>query len=406
MAANIFSLEVIPARKGDCLLLHYGTKKRPQLGLIDGGPAGVYESFLKPRLKALHRERELDDTEALLLNFMMLSHIDDDHANGLLQLTEELIDAKNTHQRPLARVLGLWHNSFDDIIGDGGAKLATALRNQFGAASLDGDIPDDAGINVDACKVLASVPQGRQLRDDARSLGIERNADFDGDLVVARSKSARVDMGCGLSLTVVGPTLPEVKRLRQMHDNWVKTHPEAVNASAELLAAYADRSVPNLSSIVVLAEVSDKRILFTGDARGDKILHGLELVDLVDKGGKLEVDVLKCPHHGSSNNIDTDFFERIVADHYVFSGNGEYGNPERETLEMLAAARGSDNYRIHLTYPVDQIDSARKTEAARRKRDWVPADHSIADFLAQNPKLKDKVEILNPAVPHIIDLSN
>ena len=41
MAAKIFSLEVVRARKGDCLLLHYGTEKQPRLGLIDGGPSGV-----------------------------------------------------------------------------------------------------------------------------------------------------------------------------------------------------------------------------------------------------------------------------------------------------------------------------------------------------------------------------
>ena len=59
----------------------------------------------------------------------------------------------------------------------------------------------------------------------------------------------------------------------------------------------------------------------------------------------MHVDVLKVPHHGSSNNLDDDFFERIIADHYVFSGDGEHGNPERETLEMLFKARGDD--RLH-----------------------------------------------------------
>ena len=54
----------------------------------------------------------------------------------------------------------------------------------------------------------------------------------------------------------------------------------------------------------------------------------------------MHVDLLKVPHHGSANNLDDDFFERITADHYVFSGNGEHGNPERETLEMLFDARG------------------------------------------------------------------
>jgi hypothetical protein len=404
LAANIFSLEVICASKGDCLLLHYGTKEQPRLGLIDGGPGGVYGQFLKPRLKALRDERSLDGTEALILHFMMLSHIDDDHANGLLQLTQELIDASVTQERPLARLLSLWHNSFDEIIDNNAADLAGAVQNRWGAAALSGDIPDDAGIDVGACKGLASVPQGRRLRDDAKKLGVERNADVDGGLVVA--KPAPVDMGDGLRFTVVGPMLHEVEKLRQVHDEWVRAHPDAVNASKAVLAAYADRSVPNLSSIVVLAEISGKRILFTGDARGDKILQGLELVGLVDKGGALKVDVLKCPHHGSSNNIDRDFFERIVADHYVFSGNGEYGNPERETLEMLAAARDKHDYQIHLTYPVDHIDVARKAEAAKHNRKWVPAKHSITAFLADNPEVNDKVKILNPKAPHIIKLAN
>ena len=34
----MFSLDVRRARKGDCLLLHYGTKEDPHLILIDGGP--------------------------------------------------------------------------------------------------------------------------------------------------------------------------------------------------------------------------------------------------------------------------------------------------------------------------------------------------------------------------------
>ena len=67
-------------------------------------------------------------------------------------------------------------------------------------------------------------------------------------------------------------------------------HPEAVRKSAEGLAAYDDDSVPNLSSIVVLAESGEaadrKRILFTGDARGDKILQGLELVRLVHRAAR------------------------------------------------------------------------------------------------------------------------
>ena len=84
-------------------------------------------------------------------------------------------------------------------------------------------------------------------------------------------------------------------------------------------------------------------MLLTGDARGDKILEGPRARRRAQADGKsMHVDVLKVPHHGSSNNLETDFFERITADHYVFSGNGEHGNPERETLEMLFKARGDE----------------------------------------------------------------
>src|SRR5262249_2988390 len=126
--------------------------------------------------------------------------------------------------------------------------------------------------------------------------------------------------------------------------------------------AFVDKSVANLSSIVVLAEANNKRILLTGDARGDKVMEGLELVGLLPKNGNMHVDILKVPHHGSDRNMKTIFFERVKANHYVFSGNGEHGNPERKTLEMLLEARGNDDYAVHLTYPVSEIDTGRKAE--------------------------------------------
>ncbi len=55
----IFSLDVRRARKGDCLLLHYGTTGDPGLMLIDGGPSQVYTPQLKPRLAQIRAARGL-----------------------------------------------------------------------------------------------------------------------------------------------------------------------------------------------------------------------------------------------------------------------------------------------------------------------------------------------------------
>ena len=45
----IFSLDVRRARKGDCLLLHYGSKEKPGLVMIDGGPKAVYAPMMNKR---------------------------------------------------------------------------------------------------------------------------------------------------------------------------------------------------------------------------------------------------------------------------------------------------------------------------------------------------------------------
>jgi hypothetical protein len=209
---------------------------------------------------------------------------------------------------------------------------------------------------------------------------------------------------------------PDIDALRKSHVKWLEFLRKAGKKPAELLAAYVDKSVPNLSSIVLLASVEGKRMLLTGDARGDKILQGLEAAGQIKKGGKIEIDLLKVPHHGSSNNLAKDFFERIVAKHYVFSGDGEHGNPERETLEMLMAARGDNDYAIHLTYPIRDIDRLRKADwkkeqGKEKKRktgkvrpDWSKEHNSLRALFDSHKGLEKKAKIVDPHAPHVIDL--
>jgi len=395
-----FTLDVRRARKGDCLILHYGSKKEPGLALIDGGPSNVYKPHLKPRLAEIRKARGLADNASLPVDFLMVSHIDDDHIKGVLELTKELIDA----QGPIPlKIKGVWHNTFDDIIGNNPDKLTAAVTAQFGTASLSGDGEEVEGLDPDAARVLASVSQGFRLRDDTRALKLRINPEFKGKLVLAKKKGKQIDMGKGLKFTVIGPMNDEVLALQQAHDEFLQKQQDKAEAS---LAAFADKSVPNLSSLVVLAEVGKKRILLTGDARGDKILEGLELVGLLNDDGesKIHIDILKCPHHGSIRNVEDVFFRRITADHYVFSGNGEHGNPDRETLELLLAERGDEDYTVHLTYPIDEIDVERKNECKKKGKPWSPKKQSLAAFLDANKKFAKKIQIVDEKKPHLINL--
>lgn len=429
----IFSLDVRRARKGDCLLLHFGSKTKPGLIMIDGGPRAVYGPHLKPRIAEIRAARGLAKADSLKVDLLMVSHVDDDHIQGILDLTRELIDAKDAHQPMALRVFSFWHNSFDNIIGKDPKELTAAFTGNFGPASINGSFPGDETIDADDkalsqetiaanLRVLASIEQGARLRSDAKKLGFPANPEFDGQLVIAKKGAKAKKIGSGLTFTVIGPMLPEIKALQKKHDEWLKDLKKKGKSPPAALAAYVDESVPNLSSLVVLAEADGHTMLLTGDARGDKILTGMELVGALKPKGKLNMDLLKVPHHGSDNNMETGFFKRIVAKHYVFSGNGEHGNPERETLQMLLDARGDEKYTIHLTYPVAEIDVAReddwnKERAKEQKRKaagskkkvrpaWSPAKNSLAAFLAANPKFAAKIEIVDAKKAHVIDLGD
>jgi len=132
-----FSLDVRRARKGDCLLLHYGTEQNPGLIMIDGGPKAVYGPHLRPRLEEIRKQR-VKGNKPLQVDLLMVSHVDDDHIQGILDLTRELRKAADEQKPPLVQLLGLWHNSFDNIISHNTKELTTAVTGQFGPASVNG----------------------------------------------------------------------------------------------------------------------------------------------------------------------------------------------------------------------------------------------------------------------------
>jgi beta-lactamase superfamily II metal-dependent hydrolase len=326
----VFSLEALQAFQGDALILHAGEK----LVLIDGGPVNTFAKSLRPRLDALRAARA-PDGGPLHVDLAMVSHIDDDHIHGMTDLGGALVEL-DEDQQPLPYELGgLWHNAFDDVLGNRAAEVPTA-----------------------GAPVVASVGQGRTLRDQAIRLGWPRNEPFDGLVVAPRA----VPLG-DLTLTVVAPDAAALDRLDKEWEEWLAHHPAHVQA-----AEYADTSVFNLSSIVVLAEMAGKRMLLCGDARGDRVLEGLEAAGAA-KGGVTELDVLKLPHHGSIRNVDADFFRRLPARHYVISADGRNGNPESATLEAIAASRTDDDFEIHLTNHDGEEDIAQRLDAFVAARD-------------------------------------
>ncbi len=339
----VFSLEALRAQHGDCLLLHYGMVEDPRTMLIDGGPGPVYGETLKPRLLELRDHlialERIKVGEALPLELAMVSHIDDDHIGGMLALAEDSDGGLGLSSASWVAPKTLWHNAFTDLAGDSGSVGDLALGYETTSKTA---------------AVIASVPQGRRLRSCAKSFGWQLNRPFknglvqDGLVQAPAQGGQRVKLDDTTDILVLSPRIDEIEGLRREWNMQLKRLHKGKTISAKT-AEYLDRSPYNLSSIVCLVRQGERKILLTGDARGDLILGALDAA-CVTREGKLHVDVLKIPHHGSIRDVDMDFFARITADHYVISANGRDGNPKTETLELIARSRDHDDFAIHLTY--------------------------------------------------------
>lgn len=348
----LFSLEALQAKHGDCLLLYYGKKSDPKLIVIDGGPSGIYKGFLRPRLLAI--KQKISPAKPLPLSMVMVSHLDDDHVNGILGLVGEVSDKMDNNETAFVDFSNLWVNTFDDIIGNIQLPSVSGMAASIQPASIS-SLQGYEGARQEISAVIVSTGQGRKLRDLAEGLTLMTNNPFKeikkgkARLVRGDGKGSAIDWDTGLKITVVHPNEQRLKELQAEWDKDLKKAKAKGDPSISIASIIdPDTSPFNLSSIVCLVRSGNRSMLLTGDARADDILDGLKQNKLL-KNGKLHVDLLKIPHHGSSRNADAEFFKAVTADHYIISADGAHHNPDKETLDMLidAGIRGTIYFTNH-----------------------------------------------------------
>ncbi len=294
--------------------------------LIDGGPSQTYERNLKPTLDKILTSKNLD--------LVILSHIDNDHVLGLLDLFEAIKIDKDSGSRKLLKVGGLWHNSFSDIIGSN-SNAHNLMRNLF-LLNQSTIIENDIKIaKLPALGALKGISEGRDLTKLAKCLNVPINPQSGGDLIVTQKVPKIIKMK-NIKFHILGPTQKNLDKLKKVWDDWERHHLQAKVTIDDYEALKAlDSSITNLSSIMFLVESEGKRMLFTGDGLGSDLVESLSKSGLLDSLGKLHVDILKVPHHGSERNVSKQFFETVTADTYVISANGRDDNPSFATLKWI-----------------------------------------------------------------------
>jgi len=317
----MFNLRIVQANFGDSFILEYGSDAAPRHLLIDGGPTEVYDNDLRSEIESIA-------DNGGQLDLVAISHVDKDHIIGVMDLFAELLVQRANGDPALVSIGALWHNSFPDTIDTGGSiqtRLAAAI------ASAGANTMQQAGMT------LNGVADGRQLRIQAQQLGVTINDGFPANIVCTDDAPASISFD-NLTLKIVGPSRANLNELKNEWEDWLDNHETNIASGNLQLMANADQSIPNLSSIMFLAEAEGKTILFTGDGRSDHLLGGLGDAGLLDSEGKLHVDVFKVPHHGSNRNATKTFFKKVTADTYVISANGHPDNPDLSTLIWIVEA--------------------------------------------------------------------
>jgi beta-lactamase superfamily II metal-dependent hydrolase len=327
----LLSLIVVQAEYGDCMLLESDATNVKSYILIDGGPSQTYKRYLRPTIERFVKNRKLD--------LVVLSHIDNDHISGLLDLLEEIKNQKEGNQNIIVRIEDMWHNSFKDLLQMDKQTVAFVkgiLRSHLGAMSS----VDTASPVIEPILILKGVSEGIDLADLAKSLRIPANSNFDNTLIVAEDILKPIQIG-KIQFHILGPTRKNIQKLKKDWSDWLIRHKDTPVSVLDYAAIKEiDNSVTNRSSIMFIVESEGKKILFTGDGLGSDIVDVLSEKQMLNSEGKLHVNILKVPHHGSERNVSEEFFGIITADTYVISANGRDDNPSLSTLKWIIESAG------------------------------------------------------------------
>lgn len=314
------TLEVLPARFGDCLLVEcHREGTRPWRLLVDGGPP---ECWPRLRTRLLH----LPDADRFL-DLVVVTHIDQDHIGGCLRFFQTYDESI-----PGLSIGDVWFNGLPQLPDPATGTRRSVAEGESLVALLSGS---DSGDPPPWNRAFA----GAAVMTAAQGLFVE------------------VPVPGGPTLTLLSPT---VKRLAILRRQWVEEldrlqrgmssdEPEPaiplgpLTDLEELANAKTtnDAAAANGSSIAFLLEHRGASCLFAADAFPNVL--GAALAGLANARGvpAVLVDVFKLPHHASRANVTNTLVRLAPATNYVVSTNGDrFNHPDDEALARVVVGSG------------------------------------------------------------------
>ena len=314
----MFRLELLPAGPGDCLWIEYGAEKCPHIVIIDGGVNTTFDALDRRIGQAI--EQRGSPEAGLHIELMVVTHLDNDHIQGILRLLRE---SKHT-----VTIGDIWFNGKQQL-----EKLSSDL------------------LGYDEADALSTQIAERNLPWNQR---------FGGAAIAVYPNSklpCRVLEG-GLKLTLLGPSIVRLLELRQKWRDVVRQElaEEVVVREDRMgpkdhwppkwndILPTPDNAVPNGSSIVLLVEYAGRAILLPGDAFADDIVEHLKrLMAERNIEDRFPLTAFKLSHHGSTRNISESLISSVECGNYLISTNGSGNQKHPDHQAILSVLRYSES---------------------------------------------------------------
>lgn len=271
-------LDVETAKSGDAITVRYSVNGQVYVHVVDGGYVDTGDKVIE------HLEKHYGTTS---VDHVVLTHPDQDHANGLRAVLENCKVGRLWMNRPWLYAGELIHRfqTYNSV-----PALERRLREAYSASAT-----------------LEEIAQRRNIPISAPFQG----AAIGAFQVLAPTRNRYLD------LIVDSEKTPEVATESYALDAIGELFGKAIRAAANLVkAAWGDEYFPpsgtsaeNEMSVIQYGLFNGKRVLLTGDAGRYALNEAADYAPMV--GLTLPgIWTFQVPHHGGRHNVDTAVLDR------------------------------------------------------------------------------------------------
>ena len=309
-------IKFLKAGTGDSILIHHEKHNI----LVDGGNDSRY---LLNEIDAIYKNNEVID-------LLIITHHDDDHIRGIIDLLELIV--KGNYGEPKKFIKKVIFNSPRLILEKLPAKKNKSLSYK------QAHLVEELLMNIS--------PNWEKCTDESDSIEF-----------------------AGLKIDILSPNDSSIEKYSE-HKNVYLTSDYRCdwNTPMYILEKHLtdesqDKSIPNMSSVVLKLECDDKKVLLTADVTPDRLEFILNKLVEDNEGIPLSFDYVKLPHHASYRSLNKKIIENIRCDNYIISTNSKkYFLPNKRALLKIVKNKNKEqiNFLFNYEEAIDNLNITSK----------------------------------------------